>query len=127
MPAAVSSSQVQMMNSRTLSPVACGLLLGLRERGSAPASLAAYTGARRGELLNLRWRDVDGGQRIEGTTKSGRSRTVSIIWPWSHSTPVRIGPRRTLLWSALVVNDHGPGLFVPNPSPSVSDVAASWT
>jgi integrase len=55
--------------------------------------LAAYTGARRGELLNLRWRDLDldhgqvritgsaaviGGQRIEGTTKSGRSRTVSI-------------------------------------------------
>ena len=55
--------------------------------------MAAYTGARRGELLNLRWRDVDldgaevritgsaaviGGQRIEGTTKSGRSRTVSI-------------------------------------------------
>ena len=55
--------------------------------------LAAYTGARRGELLNLRWRDVDldnaeirisgsaaviAGQRIEGTTKSGRSRTISI-------------------------------------------------
>ncbi len=55
--------------------------------------LAAYTGARRDELLNLRWRDIDldlaevritgsaaviGGQRIEGTTKSGRSRTVSI-------------------------------------------------
>ncbi len=55
--------------------------------------LAAYTGARRGELLNLRWRDIDldagevritgsaaviAGQRIEGTTKSGRSRTVSI-------------------------------------------------
>jgi integrase len=55
--------------------------------------LAAYTGARRGELLNLRWRDLDldaaevritgsaaviGGQRIEGTTKSGRSRTISI-------------------------------------------------
>jgi integrase len=55
--------------------------------------LAAYTGARRGELLNLRWHDVDpanaevhingsaaviGGTRIEGTTKSGRSRTVSI-------------------------------------------------
>ena len=50
--------------------------------------LAAYAGARRGELLNLRWRDVDldlgeiritgsaaviAGQRIEGTTKSGRS------------------------------------------------------
>lgn len=55
--------------------------------------LAAYTGARRGELLNLRWRDIDldaaeiritgsaaviSGERIEGTTKSGRSRTVSI-------------------------------------------------
>ncbi len=50
--------------------------------------LAAYTGARRGELLNLRWHDIDldlaeihitgstaviAGQRIEGTTKSGRS------------------------------------------------------
>jgi integrase len=55
--------------------------------------LAAYTGARRGELLNLRWHDVDlasaeinisgstaviGGTRIEATTKSGRSRTISI-------------------------------------------------
>jgi integrase len=55
--------------------------------------LAAYTGARRGELLHLRWRDIDlaraeiritgsaaviAGQRIEGTTKSGRSRTISI-------------------------------------------------
>ncbi|MEV1249976.1 site-specific integrase [Nonomuraea sp. NPDC049750] len=55
--------------------------------------LAAYTGARRGELLNLRWRDVDldkpqihitgtaaviDRQRVEGTTKSGRSRVVSL-------------------------------------------------
>jgi integrase len=55
--------------------------------------LAAYTGARRGELLNLRWKDVDldgkhititgstavvSGQRIDGTTKSGRSRVVTI-------------------------------------------------
>jgi integrase len=55
--------------------------------------LAAYTGARRGELLYLRWQAVDldaaeitlGGstavvhrQRIEGTTKGGRSRTISI-------------------------------------------------
>ena len=64
-----------------------------RHRLFAIYRLAAYTGARRGELLNLRWRDIDldlaevritgstaviGGQRIEGTTKSGRSRTVSI-------------------------------------------------
>ena len=64
-----------------------------RHRLFAFFHLAAYTGARRGELLNLRWRDVDlarpeirisgsaaviGGTRIEGTTKSGRSRMVSI-------------------------------------------------
>ena len=55
--------------------------------------LAAYTGARRGELLNLRWNDIDfttgdvtlsgsvavvGGQRIEGTTKSDRGRLVRV-------------------------------------------------
>jgi integrase len=55
--------------------------------------VAAYTGAWRGKLLNLRWHDIDlnhgevritgsaaviAGQRIEGTTKSGRSRIVSI-------------------------------------------------
>ncbi|MGS2645042.1 tyrosine-type recombinase/integrase [Streptosporangium sp. G12] len=55
--------------------------------------LAAYTGARRGELLNLRWPDIDlerkqitikgstgivEGIRIEGTTKSGRTRVVTI-------------------------------------------------
>lgn len=54
---------------------------------------AAFTGARRGELLNLRWRDVDltigsiaitgsvsvvAGQRVLGTTKTGRSRNVGI-------------------------------------------------
>jgi len=55
--------------------------------------LAAYTGARRGELLYLRWTAVDldaaevtfggstavvRGRRVEGTTKGGRSRTVSL-------------------------------------------------
>ena len=55
--------------------------------------VAAYTGARRGELLNLRWADVDldakkititgstaviGGERVNGTTKSGQTRVVSI-------------------------------------------------
>ncbi len=55
--------------------------------------LAAYTGARRGELLHLRWSAINldsgevtfsgstavvRGQRVEGTTKGGRSRTISI-------------------------------------------------
>ncbi|MCG5215436.1 site-specific integrase [Streptosporangium sp. KLBMP 9127] len=55
--------------------------------------LAAYSGARRGELLNLRWTHIDldnahvhiagstaviDGERVEGTTKSGRSRIVPI-------------------------------------------------
>lgn len=55
--------------------------------------VAAYTGARRGELLHLRWSDVDldakqliiagsaqfiEGERVEGTTKSGRKRVVSF-------------------------------------------------
>lgn len=55
--------------------------------------VAAYTGARRGELLNLRWSEVHlddacleirgtvaviNGQRVEGTTKGGHSRTISL-------------------------------------------------
>jgi integrase len=55
--------------------------------------LAAYTGARRGELLHLRWTSVNLNaaevtfsgstavvrrQHVEGTTKGGRSRTVSL-------------------------------------------------
>lgn len=65
-----------------------------RHRLHAYFQLAAYTGARRGELMNLRWTDlhlgdepfirlrgtvaVIQGQRVEGTTKGGRERTVSI-------------------------------------------------
>ena len=55
--------------------------------------LAAYTGGRRGEILHLRWADVDldaaeirfegstsvvDGKRIDGSTKGGRSRVVGI-------------------------------------------------
>lgn len=69
------------------------LSVARRHRLHAFYHMAAYTGARRGELLNLRWRDVDldkgeirirgsasmiAGERVEGTTKSGRSRVVSI-------------------------------------------------
>jgi integrase len=62
-------------------------------RLSAFFPVAAYTGARRGEVSNLRWADIDwdapalrikgsvgiiAGQRVEGTTKSGRERLVSL-------------------------------------------------
>jgi integrase len=62
-------------------------------RLSAFFRVAAYSGARRGELCNLRWADVDwdgpslgikgsvgtiAGERIEGTTKSGRECIVSL-------------------------------------------------
>lgn len=57
--------------------------------------LAAYTGARRGELFYLRWADVElegpaphiwitgsmaivRGQRVEGKTKTGRARRISL-------------------------------------------------
>jgi integrase len=55
--------------------------------------LAAYTGARRGELTHMRWAHLDldaaeltitgsaatiGAVRVEGTTKGGRSRVVSL-------------------------------------------------
>jgi integrase len=68
--------------------------------------LAAYTGARRGELLYLRWSAVDldaaevtlggstavvRGQRVEGTTKGGRSRTISVD---SETVTVLRGHRR---------------------------------
>jgi integrase len=62
-------------------------------RLSAFFRLAAYTGARRGELLALRWpaldldaaemalsgsTDVIDGERVDDSTKSGRSRVVSL-------------------------------------------------
>ncbi len=57
--------------------------------------LAAYTGARRGELLHLRWEDIEldgpdphvrirgsttmvAGHRVDGTTKTGRVRRIGI-------------------------------------------------
>jgi integrase len=69
------------------------LAVARRHRLFAFFHVAAYTGARRGELLNLRWPDFDldgkqititgsagvvDGERLEGTTKSGRTRIVSI-------------------------------------------------
>ena len=62
-------------------------------RLSAFFRVAAYTGARRGEVSNLWWADIDwdapalrikgsvgiiAGQRVEGTTKGGRERLVSL-------------------------------------------------
>jgi integrase len=71
------------------------------ERGCADAvawRVLAYTGARRGEVLALRWRDLDidganlsvrrsvglirtlgeGGEIVEGSTKSGKDRVVDL-------------------------------------------------
>ncbi|MEO7981455.1 MAG: site-specific integrase [Sporichthyaceae bacterium] len=72
---------------RTFLDVAAGHRIGAFYR------LAAYTGARRGELTHMRWSDLDldaaeltisgsaatiGAVRVEGTTKGGRSRVVSL-------------------------------------------------
>jgi integrase len=80
-------------NVWTLAELQAFLATAQRHRLFAFFHVAAYTGARRGELLNLRWQDIDlggkkisitgstaviGGERVNGTTKSGRTRVVSI-------------------------------------------------
>lgn len=77
----------------TVAQLRAFLVTAQQHRLSAFFHVAAYTGARRGELLNLRWPDVHlaaktititgstaviSGERIDGTTKSGRTRVVSI-------------------------------------------------
>lgn len=77
----------------TIGQLRAFLATAKQHRLSAFFHLAAYTGARRGELLNLRWSDIDfdakkitisgstaviGGERINGTTKSGRTRVIAI-------------------------------------------------
>ena len=61
--------------------------------GGSRSSMSPPTPERRGKLLNLRWKDIDldgkkltvtgstamiAGERVNGTTKSGRTRVVSI-------------------------------------------------
>ena len=77
----------------TIAQLRAFLVTARQHRLFAFFHVAAYTGARRGELLNLRWKDIDldgkkititgstaviGGERVNGTTKSGRTRVVSI-------------------------------------------------
>jgi integrase len=77
----------------TVAQLRAFLTAARQHRLSAFFHVAAYTGARRGELLNLRWPDIDldgkkititgstaviSGERANGTTKSGRTRVVSI-------------------------------------------------
>ena len=77
----------------TASQLAAFLATASTHRLYAFYRLAAYTGARRGELLYLRWPAIDldaaeitlggsvaviRGRRVEGTTKGGRSRVISI-------------------------------------------------
>jgi integrase len=77
----------------TVAQLRAFLAAARQHRLAAFFHVAACTGARRGELLNLCWPDVDlaakrititgataviAGERIGGTTKSGRTRVVSI-------------------------------------------------
>jgi integrase len=77
----------------TISQLRAFLATAQQHRLFAFFHVAAYTGARRGELLNLRWQDIDldgkkititgstaviSGERVNGTTKSGRTRVVSV-------------------------------------------------
>ncbi|MBW8487252.1 site-specific integrase [Actinomadura sp. PM05-2] len=92
-----------------------------RHRLFAFYRLAAYTGARRGELLNLRWSNVDldglrititgstgvvAGQRVEGTTKSGRSRVVTID---AETAAVLKAHRKAQVAEKLLVGDEWKG------------------
>lgn len=87
------SSAVEPVQVWTVEQLGSFLATAQSHRLFAFYRLAAYTGTRRGELLYLRWSavDLDGeeitfggstavvrGQRVEGTTKGGRSRTVSL-------------------------------------------------
>ena len=87
------SSAVEPIQVWTVEQLGSFLAAARSHRLFAFYRLAAYTGARRGELLYLRWSAVDldaaevtfggstavvRGQRVEGTTKGGRSRTVSL-------------------------------------------------
>jgi integrase len=77
----------------TISQLRALLTTARQHRLFAFFHVAAYTGARRGELLNLCWSDIDldakkititgstaviKGERVNGTTKSGRARVISI-------------------------------------------------
>ena len=68
-----------------------GVLARARQQGCSLVPRRGIHGARRGGLINVRWATVDtkkmtitgstaviGGERVNGTTKSGRTRVVSI-------------------------------------------------
>ena len=87
------SSQAEPVQVWTAHQLGAFLTAAQGHRLFAFYRLAAFTGARRGELLYLRWEAVNldmaevtfggstavvRGQRLEGTTKGGRSRTISL-------------------------------------------------
>jgi integrase len=87
------SSQAEPIQVWTVEQLGSFLDTARSHRLFALYRLAAYSGARRGELLYLRWEAINleaaevtfGGstavvraQRVEGTTKGGRSRTISL-------------------------------------------------
>ena len=77
----------------TIAQLRAFLATAQQHRSFAFFHVAAYTGARRGELLNLRWKDIHlddkkititgstaviAGERVNGSTKVGRTRVVSV-------------------------------------------------
>jgi integrase len=112
--------------------------------------LAAYTGARRGELLNLRWSDVDwktpairirgsagmvGGQRMEGTTKSGHERVVSL--DAGTVEVLRAHRRRQMEWQMtagaawegtghVFANGYGRPIYPDSPSQRMAKVLEAY-
>jgi hypothetical protein len=87
------ASQAEPIQVWTVEQLGSFLDTARSHRLSAFYRLAAYSGARRGELLYLRWEAIHldaaevtfggstavaRGQRVEGTTKGGRSRTISL-------------------------------------------------
>jgi hypothetical protein len=54
---------------------------------------------------------------------SGRHGRVRLA---PHGAAVGIGPRRVLLWSTLVVSNHGLRSFVPEPSNDVDEQGCAY-
>ena len=108
-------------------PAHCFLTAARSHRLFAFYRLAAYTGARRGELLYLRWQAVDldaaevtfggstavvRGKRVEGTTKGGRPEpSASTAKPWPCSANITASKPTERQAAGTAWNDSGGLVF----------------